>query len=67
MDLSNALISKHPTALIDVATGDVRHTALHCHAARRHEALRAQLDALWRGKKDDAASSPRCVFVCVCV
>ena len=57
--ISNVLLSKYPTTLIDLATGEVRHTSLHKHHVRRHEALRQQLDMLWKGKKDEQAFAPR--------
>ncbi len=60
--VSGILLSKYPTTLIDLTTGEVRHSSLHKHHARRHEALKQHLDALWKGRKENQSYPSRNLF-----
>ena len=60
--VSGILLSKYPTTLIDLTTGEVRHSSLHKHHARRHEALKQHLDTLWKGRKESQVYTSRNLF-----
>ena len=55
--LRDITLARHPTTLVDMTTGDVRHTSLHKHHARRHELQKQELEATWQGKQETVYSN----------